>query len=132
MGFAAALPEQWDFLRGHRAPPRRAGTGPDVTDTVQYRIADRRCPAIAAGDQSQERGLERLVLFSDAVVAIALTLLILPLTDVEIEPGQTLMELLRNNSGKLLAFGISFAVIARYWRGHHSIFKDVRAYDGRL
>ena len=28
--------------------------------------------------------------------------------------------------------GISFAVIARYWRGRHSIFKDVRAYDGRL
>jgi len=65
---------------------------------------------------SQERGLERLILFSDAVVAIALTLLILPLTDVEIEAGQTLVEVLRSNSGKLLAFGISFAVIARYWR----------------
>ena len=66
------------------------------------------------------------------MVAIALTLLILPLTDVEIEAGQTLVEVLRSNSGKLLAFGISFAVIARYWRGHHSIFKDARAYDGRL
>ena len=79
---------------------------------------------------SQERGLERLVLFSDAVVAIALTLLILPLTDVEIEAGQTLVEVLRNYSGKLLAFGISFAVIARYWLGHHSIFKDVRPTTG--
>jgi uncharacterized membrane protein len=82
--------------------------------------------------ESNERGLERLVFFSDAVVAIALTLLILPLTDVEIDAGQTLGELLQDNSGKLLAFGISFVVIARYWMAHHGIFKDVRSHDGRL
>ncbi|HEX3242214.1 MAG TPA: TMEM175 family protein, partial [Solirubrobacterales bacterium] len=31
-----------------------------------------------------------------------------------------------------IAFGISFAVIARFWVVHHHFFGEVRAFDGRL
>jgi len=32
----------------------------------------------------------------------------------------------------LLAYAISFAVIARFWVVHHSFFSEVKAFDGRL
>src|SRR5215813_5536469 len=70
---------------------------------------------------------ERLVFFSDAVVAIAITLLAL---DLPVPQGQGNMDLLhsaRNNLNDYLAFGISFVVIAAHWRGHHRVFRYVRA-----
>ena len=75
-----------------------------------------------------ERGLERLVFFSDAVVAIAITLLVLPL--VEIWPtaageGDTPLPVLQEHAPQLLAFALSFLVIARLWLIHHRIFERV-------
>jgi uncharacterized membrane protein len=81
------------------------------------------------------RGLERLVFFTDAVVAIAITLLILPLVDAasgaseaHLSPGTFLSDHL----GQVLAFLISFVVIARLWRAHHSLFEHVGSYNGRV
>ena len=70
----------------------------------------------------EERGLERLILFSDAVVAIAITLLILPLTELEPREGQGVLPFLSEHREQLLAFAVSFAVIARFWFAHNRIF----------
>jgi uncharacterized membrane protein len=77
-----------------------------------------------------ERGLDRLVNFSDATVAIAITLLILPLVDAASQIGNTPFgDFLTENVWEIVAFLISFVVIARFWVIHHRIFESVRDYS---
>jgi uncharacterized membrane protein len=80
-----------------------------------------------------ERGLDRLVNFTDAAVAISITLLILPLVDLATQIShETLATLLRDHWPNFLAFIISFAVIGNLWLLHHSLFELVTAYDSAL
>ena len=84
-------------------------------------------------DDKLQRGFERIVNFSDAVVAIAATLLVLPLVDIGVpEKGESVTELLRDHSAELSAFVLTFAVICRLWVTHHSIFRDIVGYSGPL
>ncbi|MFP3467095.1 TMEM175 family protein [Leifsonia sp. SIMBA_070] len=77
-----------------------------------------------------ERGLDRLVNFSDAAVAIAITLLILPLVDAAGQIGHSSFgEFIDKNFWEIFAFVVSFAVIARFWVVHHRIFEGVREYN---
>lgn len=81
------------------------------------------------------RGLDRVVFFTDAISAIAITLLILPLVDLVPDSstdGSTAGQFLLENSDELLGFGISFAVIARLWYAHHQIFEHVVKYTSLL
>ena len=80
----------------------------------------------------EERGLERLILFSDAVVAIAITLLVLPLTDLKPVEGQSALALVRTHWNEIFAFAISFAVIAKFWFSHHRIFRSLVSHDSAL
>ncbi len=76
--------------------------------------------------------VERTVHFSDAVVAIAITLLTLELRLPEgLAPGEVPGHLLDTLSG-LVAFLISYWVIASYWIAHHRIFNRIGAHDGTL
>ena len=77
-----------------------------------------------------ERGLDRLVTFLDAVVAIAITLLVLPLIEVLAEGrSEDLGAVLADEVGQFGAFALSFVVIARLWLAHHRIVESVGAYD---
>lgn len=79
-----------------------------------------------------ERSPERLVFFSDAVVAIALTLLILPLADTVPEAvarHMSTLDLVRENQWKIYGFLLSFVVIARLWIVHHRVFEQVKTLD---
>lgn len=78
-----------------------------------------------------DRGLDRLITFLDAVVAIAITLLVLPLVDVLPDEGSTvpLGDLLAAEAGRFTAFALSFAVIAQLWLVHHRIVEQVGSYD---
>ncbi|MGY1694101.1 MULTISPECIES: TMEM175 family protein [unclassified Geodermatophilus] len=79
-----------------------------------------------------DRGLDRLTAFVDAVVAIAITLLVLPLVDVlpSGAPQESLGALLAGEWQQFLAFGLSFFVIAELWLAHHRLVELVGAYDG--
>ena len=80
-----------------------------------------------------EVGFRRLVSFSDAVVAIAITLLILPLVDAASSIGTTgIGHFLSDNRTKLLAFLLSFVVIGRFWWGQHQVFERVKTYNPLL
>lgn len=82
--------------------------------------------------EAESRATDRLTLFSDAVVAIAITLLAI---DLPVPEGGTVplfWESVRHNSGHYAAFLISFFAIAAAWRDHHDIFKYVRRVDSRL
>lgn len=70
-------------------------------------------------------GLDRLAAFSDGVFAIAITVLVLPLTEIDVT-GDVLATL-HEERGRIVAFVVSFAVIGRYWIGHHD---DVRRMIG--
>jgi uncharacterized membrane protein len=80
-----------------------------------------------------ERGLDRLVTFLDAVVAIAITLPVLPLIEV-LGAGQheDLGALLGDHLAQFGAFALSFAVIGRLWRAHHRLFERAGSYDEAL
>jgi len=80
----------------------------------------------------EARAADRLTLFSDAVVAIAITLLAidLPLPEGDTVSGFWLSA--RHDSGHYAAFLISFFAIAAAWRDHHDIFRYVRRVDSRL
>ncbi|GAB2807927.1 TMEM175 family protein [Actinoallomurus bryophytorum] len=81
---------------------------------------------------SVERSAERLVFFSDAVVAIALTLLILPLADVVPEAAAEHTESLKvitENQWKIYSFLLSFFVIGRLWMSHHRLFEQIKSYN---
>jgi uncharacterized membrane protein len=71
---------------------------------------------------------DRVVFFSDAVFAIAITLLIVDLRVGGGTSGQELHESLSRIEGFLL----SFAVIGIFWLGHHTIFRYVEAFDRPL
>ena len=81
-----------------------------------------------------ERGFDRIVNFSDATVAIAMTLLILPLVDFGGETGQheSLWELLDENYAAIFAFVLSFLVIWSMWVNHHRVMEYFADYDSRL
>jgi uncharacterized membrane protein len=71
---------------------------------------------------ARERDLDRFLTFVDAVVAIAITLLVLPLAEVATEVGDgSVGDLLRDKDDKLLAFFLSFLVIAQLWMSQHHI-----------
>ncbi|MDV6263037.1 TMEM175 family protein [Rhodococcoides yunnanense] len=80
-----------------------------------------------------ERGFDRLVNFSDAVVAIAATLLILPLVELaEPDEGAQFIDILRNHGVELFAFVLSFLVIFSQWLSHHRVFRDLVGYTRGL
>ncbi|MBN9157955.1 MULTISPECIES: TMEM175 family protein [unclassified Microbacterium] len=71
---------------------------------------------------------ERLKAFVDAVVAIAMTLLILPLMENVTElgrEGKTTLEYLQEEQGPLWSFALSFLIIALLWINHHRVFDRV-------
>lgn len=81
------------------------------------------------------RGLDRLVFFTDAVTAIAITLLVLPLVDSVTEAahdGLSVEQFIGNNVAAISGFALSFVVIARLWLAHHSTFEHVRSYSRPL
>lgn len=79
------------------------------------------------GDDKRTRAtVDRVIAFSDGVVAIAITLLILPLTEIERAEGATIVTVAADDAGALLAFVVSFAVIANYWTIHKEIFRPLR------
>jgi uncharacterized membrane protein len=87
------------------------------------------------GRVEQKKSSERLVFFTDAVVAIALTLLVLPLTELVpelIAEHKPALEAVTDNWPKIFSFLLSFVVIGRFWSVHHTIFEHVRSYSTAL
>ena len=85
--------------------------------------------------RNAELGLERIVFFSDAVMAIAITLLAIDLKISEAggdAAASSLPDLLDNLTPKLMSFVISFTVIGIYWMSHHRYFGFIKRYDNRL
>jgi uncharacterized membrane protein len=86
----------------------------------------------AVGSELDINSVERLIFFSDAVVAIAITLLAL---DLHPPGGSTNAEFwhnMRKDLNSYLGFLISFMVIGGHWFSHHRMFGYVTRLDSRL
>jgi uncharacterized membrane protein len=86
-------------------------------------------------DTSGDLSLDRLVFFSDAVFAIAITLLVLEIRVPHLARDastvaywQALVDLIPS----LFAFVLSFLVIGRFWMGHHERYGVLDHFDARL
>jgi uncharacterized membrane protein len=81
------------------------------------------------------RELDRIVFFSDAVFAIAITILVLDIRVPDIPEGRVAAELSTQVLGlgpKYLSYVISFLVLAVYWQAHHRVFRPITGYDSTL
>jgi uncharacterized membrane protein len=85
--------------------------------------------AVKAEVEVEASAAERVVTFSDAVVAIAITLLALGLAVPQHTTASTtnsqLLHDLRGDWSAYLAFLISFAVIGSHWATHRRVFRYV-------
>lgn len=84
----------------------------------------------------RDRDLDRLLTFVDAVIAIAITLLVLPLVEITDELGggsdESVRHLLSDHAPEIGAFFLSFAVIARLWMIQHRTLRHVVGHDDHL
>jgi uncharacterized membrane protein len=84
----------------------------------------------------KEFQLERLILFSDAVFAIAITLLAIEIKVPELDrhtaTDKQLLESLAEMIPKFIGFFVSFFIIGLYWTVHHRMFGYVINYTRKM
>jgi uncharacterized membrane protein len=79
------------------------------------------------------KNFERFINFSDAVMAIAVTLLVLPLVEHATSSSITSYRGFVSSFGNpLFIFLLSFVVICRYWEVHHNLFSNLKSFNTRL
>jgi uncharacterized membrane protein len=80
--------------------------------------------------------LERLIFYSDAIFAIAITLLVLELRVPDeltgSDPTAALVAALAHMAPKFVSYVTSFAIIGLYWFVHHRLFRHIRRWDDGL
>jgi uncharacterized membrane protein len=102
-------------------------------------MANSKTPKDNASDKTEQRlerefDYDRTVFFSDAVFAIAITLLVLSINLPEVAPGASpdLWRLLSDTEDAVISYAISFTVIAMLWVRHHGFYRSIARVDMRL
>ena len=70
----------------------------------------------------------RLEAFSDGVIAIIITIMVLELQPPHAADGAALVPL----AGRFLSYVLSFVYLGIYWNNHHHMLQAVRHVDGRV
>ena len=71
----------------------------------------------------------RLEAFSDGVLAIIITIMVL---ELKVPEGNTFSELFHTAGVGLLSYLLSFVYVGIYWNNHHHMFHLVRRVSGRI
>ncbi|WP_146230935.1 TMEM175 family protein, partial [Micromonospora sicca] len=101
---------------------------------------------VVAGGELSPRGVEilhkvqdvpknRIETFSDAVMAIIVTLLVLDLRPPELDGHTTSNEFLQAMTplaSHFFSFALSFTMVAIYWVNHYYFFRRIKRVTGRL
>lgn len=90
---------------------------------------------MSAPTENETRQLERLIFFSDAIFAIAITLLVIEIHVPHIAgpvTEQALVDGLLSQIPQYIGFLVSFFVIGRFWVGHHRVFGWLTRSDDTL
>jgi uncharacterized membrane protein len=83
----------------------------------------------ARPDDSEHRMVHRLLFFTDAVFAIAMTLLVLELKPPIADSGPDLVAALRAMTGHFIAFTMSFALAGVFWIAHMNTLRRLEHFD---
>ena len=83
------------------------------------------------GSESDSRAIDRIVFFSDAVIAIAITLLAfgLHVPDISGATDASFLDALGAQLPSYSAFCLSFVVIGIYWMSHNRAFRFIVRWD---
>ena len=79
-----------------------------------------------------ERDITRIAAFTDGVMAVAITLLVLNIEVPTLKHGQSLTDALFDELPSLFAYLIAFALVGRFWVVHHNLFEKLRSFDRTL
>lgn len=80
-----------------------------------------------------KRSMERLVNFTDAVTAVAITLLVLSVINIRPQAGQqSVWQVIGANSSQLTTFAFTFVVVAVMWQAHLRVFRRLVAFDATV
>lgn len=83
----------------------------------------------------KEFQLERVILFTDAVFAIVLTIMVLELKlpeGIKHESEDRLIKAFEGLIFKFFGYAISFFLVARFWMAHLKLFRFLKDYDTKL
>lgn len=92
-------------------------------------------PHSPASELEREFELERMILFSDAIFAIAITLMVIDIKWPEIPEnlkGVNIGQLLHPTIVQFLIFIISFFFVGRQWKLHLRLFRQLKNYNQGL
>jgi uncharacterized membrane protein len=84
--------------------------------------------------RSGELDLDRFLTFLDAIVAIAITLRVLPLFELpmHVDEYDSVADLVRHNQAAIWAFLLSFVVVSRFWFVQHRAVRRMVGYHGAV
>jgi hypothetical protein len=87
-------------------------------------------------EEGEGAAFDRVAYFTDAVFAIAMTLLIVSVEAPELAGPQddpdSLLDPLYDLGPQLFSFFIAFLLLGRYWMTHHAFFAALRRVDRRF
>lgn len=92
-------------------------------------------PATAGAGHRRISGssLSRVIGFSDGVVAVAITLLALPLAAINIPADMSNpFQIVTDNWPAIIAFVLTFVIVFFLWQGHHRVFENFVAIDNAI
>jgi uncharacterized membrane protein len=112
------MPDQFE---SDEVPVDRAAVSPSDADEIRL-----------IRDEVDFAAAERLTFFSDAVVAIAITLLALELPVPHNGSTTEVLHEMDNHLMAYVAFFISFAVIGQHWAAHHAVFRWINRLGGHV
>jgi uncharacterized membrane protein len=75
---------------------------------------------------------ERLLFFSDAVFAIAMTLLAIDIRLPQGPEGGDMAQRIASLAPQVVAYVVSFFQLAQLWNAHHQLFRYIVQYDSAL
>lgn len=111
-------------------------TRPNSFQRVSQRDANRPLPRGSFSREGEGLEFDRVLFFSDAVFAIAMTLLVVGLTVPELTREQdlprTMLKALQERQPEILSFFVGFALLSSYWLTHHRFFSALRAVSRSL
>jgi uncharacterized membrane protein len=100
-------------------------------DTADDDVLSDGTPSRRYRRRSEELEFDRVAFFSDAVFAIAMTLLVVGIGIPHVRPSR-LEAALRAKDSEIFSFFLSFVVIGFFWLAHHRFFARLGAVDHRF
>jgi uncharacterized membrane protein len=104
---------------------------PDEPDELDQDTTPLSAPNPRYRRRSEELEFDRVAFFSDAVFAIAMTLLVVGIGIPHVRDSK-IAGALHDKDNEIFSFFLSFIVVGFYWFAHHRFFSHLRAVDVRF